>query len=92
MLLLGAFGYVYQRGLIQLAVDRSNLLASLLVTFGVALMLRNLLVWVFSPDFKSISPSYAFSFFQLGPITFDLVRVSALGTSCFSSSSSPSCC
>jgi branched-chain amino acid transport system permease protein len=81
MAVLFCFGYVYQRGLIQFAVDRSSLLAALLVTFGVALMLRNLLVWVFSPDFKSISPSYAFTFFELGGVTFDLVRVSALGTS-----------
>jgi branched-chain amino acid transport system permease protein len=81
MAALFCFGYVYQRGLIQLAVDRSSLLAALLLTFGVALMLRNLLVWIFSPDFKSISPSYAFTFFELGGVTFDLVRVSALGTS-----------
>ncbi|MBI3708737.1 MAG: branched-chain amino acid ABC transporter permease [Proteobacteria bacterium] len=81
MAVLFAFGYVYQRGLIQLAVDRSSLLASMLVTFGVALMLRNLLVLVFSPDFKSITPSYAFNFFTLGPITLDFVRLSALGAS-----------
>ncbi len=82
MLVLFAFGYVYQRGLIQLAVDRSSLLASMLVTFGVALMLRNLLVLVFSPDFKSISPGWAFSFLRLaGGVTIDLVRISALGAS-----------
>lgn len=81
MAVLFAFGYVYQRGLIQLAVDRSSLLASMLVTFGVALMLRNVLVLVFSPDFKSITPSYAFTVFFLGPVTIDLVRLSALGAS-----------
>ncbi len=81
MAVLFAFGYVYQRGLIQLAVDRSSLLASMLVTFGVALMLRNLLVLVFSPDFKSISPGYAFSFVRVGELTIDLVRISALAAS-----------
>lgn len=81
MAALFAFGYLYQRLLVQFAVERSSLLASMLVTFGVALMLRNLLVLVFSPDFKSITPSYAFAFFQLGPVTLDLVRVSALGAS-----------
>jgi branched-chain amino acid transport system permease protein len=81
MLLLFGVGYVYQRGLIQLAVDRASLLASLLVTFGVALMLRNILVLVFSPDIKSISPAYAFTFYRLGPVTVDLVRLLALGAS-----------
>lgn len=81
MAVLFGFGYIYQRGLIQLAVNRSSLLASMLVTFGVALMLRNLLVLLFSPDFKSITPSWAFNFFVIGPITVDLVRLSALGAS-----------
>jgi branched-chain amino acid transport system permease protein len=81
MLALFAFGYVYQRTIIELAVDRASLLASMLVTFGVALMLRNALVWIFSPDFKSITPSYAFTYFQIGELSFDLVRMTALGAS-----------
>src|SRR5271155_1703158 len=81
MLALFGFGYAYQRVVIELGVARSSLLASMLVTFGVALMLRNVLVWIFSPDFKSITPSYAFTFFQIGELTFDLVRVAALGAS-----------
>jgi branched-chain amino acid transport system permease protein len=78
MAALFGFGYAYQRVIIQPAVDRASLLASMLVTFGVALMLRNALVWIFSPDFKSITPSYAFTFFEVGPLTFDLVRLTAL--------------
>ena len=81
MLVLFGLGYAYQRFLIQLAVDRSSLLASMLVTFGVALMLRNALVLAFSPDFKSISPGWAFSFLRLGELTVDLVRISALAAS-----------
>jgi len=81
MLVLFAGGYAYQRGLIQLAVDRSSLLASLLVTFGVALMLRNTLVLVFSPDLRSITPAYAGSPLRLGSLVFDPVRVAALGAS-----------
>jgi branched-chain amino acid transport system permease protein len=78
MAVMFGFGYLYQRSVIQLAVERSSLLASMLVTFGIALMLRNLLVLAFSPDFKSIAPSYSFMHFQLGGLTFDLVRVGAL--------------
>ena len=81
MVVLFGFGYVYQRVLIQLAVDRSSLLASMLLTFGIALMLRNALVWIFSPDFKSITPSYALTFLEIGELTFDLVRVTALAAS-----------
>jgi len=53
MAVLFAVGYVYQRFLIQHAVDRSPL-GSMLLTFGVALMLQNIMIWVFSPDMKSI--------------------------------------
>lgn len=81
MLILFAFGYAYQRFIIQHAVERSTLLASLLVTFGVALMMRNALVLIFSPDIKSISPDYAFTFFRIGPVTVDLVRLIGLGLS-----------
>lgn len=80
MAVLFAFGYVYQRFLIQRAVDRSAL-GSMLLTFGVALMLQNVMIWVFSPDMKNITPSYAFASFHLGPVTFDAVRVSALAAS-----------
>jgi branched-chain amino acid transport system permease protein len=81
MAVLFCFGYVYQRGIIQLAVDRSSLLASMLVTFGVALVLRNILVLIFSPDFKSVTPAYAFTSLSVGGITLDFVRIVALGAS-----------
>ena len=77
MAVLFVAGYGYQRLLIQRAVDRSPL-GSMLLTFGVALMLQNVMIWVFSPDMKNITPSWAFASFKLGPITFDAVRLSAL--------------
>ena len=67
MAVLFVVGYAYQRLLIQRAVDRSPL-GSMLLTFGVALMLQNIMIWVFSPDMKSITPGYAFTSFKLGPI------------------------
>lgn len=77
MAVLFVIGYVYQRLLIQHAVDRSAI-GSMLLTFGVALMLQNVMIWVFSPDMKNITPSYAFVSFRLGAVTFDAVRMSAL--------------
>src|SRR6266404_9063372 len=66
MAVLFAVGYCYQRFLIQYAVDRSPL-GSMLLTFGVALMLQNIMIWVFSPDMRNITPTYAFTSFKLGP-------------------------
>jgi branched-chain amino acid transport system permease protein len=77
MVALFCIGYVYQRLLIQHAVDRASV-NSMLLTFGVALMLQNMMIWLFSPDMKNITPSYAFSSFKIGPVNFDAVRVSAL--------------
>ena len=70
-------GYVYQRFLIQYAVD-SSAFGSILLTFGVALMMHNIMIWVFSPDMKNITPTYAFTSLKLGPIVLDAVRVSCL--------------
>lgn len=81
MLVLFAFGYGYQRTVLQWAIQRASVLASLLVTFGVALMLRNGLIIVFSPDVRSVSPSYAFWHFSVGPVTIDAVRLAGLAAS-----------
>ena len=80
MAVLFCVGYAYQRFLIQHAVDRASV-NSMLLTFGVALMLQNTMIWVFSPDMKNITPTYAFTSFKLGPIAFDAVRVSCLAAS-----------
>ncbi|WP_395712073.1 branched-chain amino acid ABC transporter permease [Reyranella sp.] len=77
MAALFVIGYAYQRLLIQRAVD-SSAIASMLLTFGVALMLQNVMIWVFSPDMKNITPGWAFTSFKLGGVTFDAVRLSAL--------------
>jgi branched-chain amino acid transport system permease protein len=77
MAVLFCVGYGYQRFLIQRAVDRASI-NSMLLTFGVALMLQNAMIWLFSPDMKNITPTYAFSSFQIGQVNFDAVRVSAL--------------
>ncbi|MCC7426867.1 MAG: branched-chain amino acid ABC transporter permease [Alphaproteobacteria bacterium] len=81
MAVLFAFGYGYQRTVIQWATERASIVASLLVTFGVALMLRNVLQMVFSPDFRSIAPAYSFAGVSLGPIRMDFVRLIGLLTS-----------
>lgn len=81
MLVMFVFGYGIQRTIIQWAVERSSLVASLLVTFGLALVLRNTLDLIFSPDVRSVSPPYAFMNFGIGSISFDVVRLIGLGAS-----------
>jgi branched-chain amino acid transport system permease protein len=78
---LFAVGYVYQRTIIHLAISRASLVASLVVTFGVAMIARNLMQLAFGPDAQTITPSYSFSSLSLGPLQIDLVRVLALGAS-----------
>jgi len=77
MAVLFVIGYGYQRLLIQRAVD-TTAVGSMLLTFGVALMLQNIMIWLFSPDMKNITPTYAFDSFEIGAVHFDAVRVSAL--------------
>ncbi|MFB6266471.1 MAG: branched-chain amino acid ABC transporter permease, partial [Halodesulfurarchaeum sp.] len=52
-------GYVYQRTLVQRIIGEGAL-KSLLITFGVALMIRNLMNIVFTPNQRSISSSETF--------------------------------
>jgi branched-chain amino acid transport system permease protein len=82
VVMIGLFGvgYVYQRWLVQYAIEQSQL-GSMLLTFGVALMLQNVLIWLFSPDTRSITPAYAFHSLRLAGVVFEPVRLAALATS-----------
>lgn len=81
MVLMFALGYCIQRTIIQWAVERATLVASLLVTFGLALVLRNLLDLIFSPDVRSVSPPYSFLNFGLGFLSVDVIRLITLAAS-----------
>jgi len=81
MAIMYGVGYIVQRTIVHWAVKRATLVASLLVTFGLALVLTNLMDLVFSPDVRSVSPSYAFRHFGLGFISIDVVRLVGLGAS-----------
>lgn len=78
---LFAAGYLYQRTIIQWAISRASLVASLVITFGVAMMARNLLLLTFGPDTHTISPFYSFVSLSLGSLQVDAVRLVALGAS-----------
>jgi branched-chain amino acid transport system permease protein len=67
------FGYVLQRGLLNLIV-RAPMFNTLLITFGLEVILTYLAQLVFSADFRTINPPYAGSNWQLGPVTLPVVR------------------
>jgi branched-chain amino acid transport system permease protein len=70
-------GWLYQRFVIQRAVERGSAVAALLVTFGFALIVLNLLTTAFSSTVRNISPSYSFMNISVGGLSLDAVRVAS---------------
>lgn len=77
-LALFALGYALQRLLIN-RIIRAPLFFTLLLTFGVNLVIVNALLLVFKADFRSVTPAYAGSGLSLGGVTVPYVRLAALG-------------
>ncbi|CAB3632977.1 MAG: branched-chain amino acid ABC transporter permease [Achromobacter pulmonis] len=73
-----ALGYALQRGLLNLVV-RSPMFNTLLITFGLEVVLTYLAQWVFSADFRTINPPYAGNSYSLGPVTLPVARLAAFG-------------
>lgn len=71
-------GYAVQRGLLNLIV-RAPMFNTLLVTFGMEVVLTYLAQLAFSADFRTINPSYAGSNFAIGPVVIPIVRLAAFG-------------
>ncbi len=78
MLALFAFGYVLQRYLLNLVI-RAPMFNTLLITFGIDVVLTLLAQLAFSADFRTINPTYAGNNFALGGATVPFVRVIAFG-------------
>jgi branched-chain amino acid transport system permease protein len=78
MLALFVFGYVVQRYLLNLVI-RAPMFNTLLITFGIDVVLTLLAQLAFSADFRTINPTYAGSNFMLGSATVPFVRVIAFG-------------
>jgi branched-chain amino acid transport system permease protein len=76
MLVMFAFGYLLQRCIINFIV-RSALLNTLLVTFGLDVVITYLAQLAFSADFRTINPSYAGANFSLGGVVVPLARLAA---------------
>jgi branched-chain amino acid transport system permease protein len=73
-----AVGYGIQRGLLNLIV-RAPMFNTLLITFGIEVVLTYLAQLVFSADFRTINPPYAGDNITIGPIVVPDVRLFAFG-------------
>lgn len=78
MIAMFIIGYLLQRFLLNLIV-RAPMFNTLLITFGLDVVITYLAQLLFSADFRTINPSYAGAHFTLGVVTIPLVRLLAFG-------------
>ncbi|MGH8797042.1 MAG: branched-chain amino acid ABC transporter permease [Caldimonas sp.] len=71
-----AFGYVVQRGLLNLIV-RAPMFNTLLITFGLEVVLTYCAQLAFTADFRTINPPYVGTNFAIGPVVLPMARVAA---------------
>ena len=71
-------GYAIQRGLLNLVV-LAPMFNTLLITFGLEVVLTYLAQLVFSADFRTINPPYAGSSIAIGPLVVPMARLMAFG-------------
>lgn len=76
-LLLFCLGYGMQRAVIN-RVIRAPLLFTFLMTFGLNLVVINVLLYLFKSDFRSVTPGYAGSGLVIGPLVFPYIRLGSL--------------
>ena len=76
MVVLFVVGYAIQRGLLNLVI-RAPMFNTLLITFGIDVVLTYAAQIAFSADFRTINPSYAGSNFLLFGATVPIVRLVA---------------
>jgi branched-chain amino acid transport system permease protein len=71
-------GYALQRGIIN-RVIRAPLLFTFLLTFGLTLVIVNVLLLVFHSDFRSVTPAYSGAGLELGRVVIPYIRLASLG-------------
>ncbi|MBP6017908.1 MAG: branched-chain amino acid ABC transporter permease [Burkholderiaceae bacterium] len=69
-------GYALQRGILNLIV-RAPMFNTLLLTFGLDVVLTYLAQMIFSADFRTINPLYAGTSFTFGAVTLPVVRLAS---------------
>ena len=74
---LFVLGYALQRGVIN-RIIRAPLLFTFLLTFGVNLVIVNILLMIFGSDSRSVTPSYSGQGLEFGSIVIPYVRLASL--------------
>jgi branched-chain amino acid transport system permease protein len=78
-MVLFAFGYVLQVGLINRFIARPEH-SQFLLLVGIGLIIANTLLIIFGPDSQNVQVAYAFDSFQIGPLIIDATKLyAALG-------------
>ena len=77
MLVLFGLGYLVQMGLIN-QIIRAPLLATFLLTFGLEILIVNLLNFFFKADTRSVMTSYSGAGFSLATVRVPYIRLGAL--------------
>lgn len=72
-----ALGYLYQQTVIRKLLDENELVI-LLVTFGFALMIRNILTIFATSNHRSVNPAYASESLSLGVVNVPFARLLVL--------------
>lgn len=78
MFVMFLFGFAVQYGILNFIV-RSALLNTLLITFGLDVVLTYLAQLLFSADLRAINPPYAGANVSIGEVTIPLVRLGVFG-------------
>lgn len=76
-IVLFSLGYALQRGVIN-RIIRAPLLFTFLLTFGVNLVVINILLYVFKSDFRSVTTSYSGQGLELGSVVIPFTPVASL--------------
>ncbi len=70
-------GYTVQRGVIN-RIIRAPLLFTFMLTFGLNLVIVNVLLLIFGSDFRSVTPAYSGQGLELGGVVIPYVRLMSL--------------
>jgi len=81
---LFVLGYALQRGVIN-RIIRAPLLFTFLLTFGLNLVLINVLLLRFGSDFRSVTPTYSGQGLELGKVVIPYIALASLGVAILTS-------
>jgi branched-chain amino acid transport system permease protein len=81
---LFVLGYALQRGVIN-RIIRAPLLFTFLLTFGLNLVLINVLLLRFGSDFRSVTPAYSGQGLELGKVVIPYIPLASLGAAILTS-------